>query len=300
MECKRDEKTLRMVIPQWQGGVNPNYVFGAELLAAIVPPTERARTVTVAVPRDFEAPLGRVDGVEGAEALLAQMAEERSMLEREQPNRVVVLGGDCAVEQAPFDWLNGRYGGDLGILWLDAHPDISSPASSTHQHEMVLGDLLGLSPDAVVTRVEHPFEPARVMLGGLIKEGLRPKDEACRELGLRAASPETLAASSEPVLAWLREEGIKRLVIHWDLDVLSPEDFRSIYPAEPGCDVEEFSRTMGAVGRMTLAQVGRLVADVSVAADVVGFGITEHLPWDAFNLRRTLAGIEIFSCEQGT
>ena len=31
------QKTLRLTYPQWQGGVNPNYVFGADLIAAIAP-----------------------------------------------------------------------------------------------------------------------------------------------------------------------------------------------------------------------------------------------------------------------
>ena len=30
-------KTIRLDIPQWQGGNNPNYVFGSELLSIIVP-----------------------------------------------------------------------------------------------------------------------------------------------------------------------------------------------------------------------------------------------------------------------
>jgi arginase len=29
----------------------------------------------------------------------------------------------------------------------------------------------------------------------------------------------------------------------------------------------------------------RVIQDVSGAADVVGFGITEHMPWDARNLK---------------
>lgn len=35
------KKTLRMIFPQWQGGINPNYVFGSELLAYIAAPQHK-------------------------------------------------------------------------------------------------------------------------------------------------------------------------------------------------------------------------------------------------------------------
>lgn len=31
------QKTVRLLMPQWQGGNNPNYSFGAELLAWLAP-----------------------------------------------------------------------------------------------------------------------------------------------------------------------------------------------------------------------------------------------------------------------
>ena len=38
-------KTIRLDIPQWQGGNNPNYVFGSELLSIIVPQVSSIKTV---------------------------------------------------------------------------------------------------------------------------------------------------------------------------------------------------------------------------------------------------------------
>lgn len=65
----------------------------------------------------------------------------------------------------------------------------------------------------------------------------------------------------------------------------------SIYPGEPYSDVNAFP---AAVGRMTLKEVGRVLGDVGEAAERVGLSITEHLPWDAFNLRKTLDSLSIF------
>jgi arginase len=44
---------------------------------------------------------------------------------------------------------------------------------------------------------------------------------------------------------------------------------------------------------MTMAQVVRLLSDVAQEADVVGLGITEHMPWDAIALRDTLAKLPL-------
>lgn len=286
-----EKKTLRMIWPQWQGGVNPNYVFGSELLAAIAPPSERDECVTISVDRDFHTSMETVDGIDHGNALLAQMKTVRQLLEKRQPERLIVFGGDCSVTQVPFEYLREKYGEATGILWLDAHPDISAPGASSHLHEMPLSNLLGLNSGSEITRVTHPFSPEKIFMGGLIEERLRPMDMACKDLHLRIASPEVLAADSCKVFEWIEQEGIRYLAVHWDMDVLAPNDFRSIYPAEPYTNADEFP---AAVGRMKLNEIARLLEDVSSTAEIVGLSLTEHLPWDAFNLRRTLLQIPIF------
>lgn len=287
------KKTLRLLCPQWQGGMNPRYVFGAELLAAIAPQSSTDECVTIPINRDFtNKPDMRSDGIDQGCILLEQMEAARHTLEVKQPDRVIVFGGDCSVTQVPFDYLSGKYGDDLGIIWLDAHPDISSPQNSTHLHEMPLSNLLGLNPGSPLTAVKHPLSAAKVCMAGLIEEDLRPMDMACKEQGLLIVSPEELAKNSAPVLEWIRRQRITRIAVHWDLDVLSPEDFRSIYPAEPYLNPGNFS---AAIGRMKLREVGRLLGDVSALAQIVGLSITEHLPWDAFNLRETFSNLAIFN-----
>ena len=38
---------------------------------------------------------------------------------------IIIFWGDCSFFQTPFDYLKGKYGKNLGIIWLDAHPDVS-------------------------------------------------------------------------------------------------------------------------------------------------------------------------------
>lgn len=283
---------LRLVIPEWHGGVNPNYVFGAELLSHIAPQDKDNETIQIDVDTDFHKELLSKDGIDGGDFLLSQMKETERVLAEKQPDRLIVFGGDCSVTQVPFDYLSGKYKGSIGIIWLDAHPDMSNPAQSSHLHEMVLGNLLGQNSASEITQVKHPFESDKVIMGGLIEERLREMDKACKESGLKILSPEELKESSETVLQWIKTNGLKQIAVHWDLDVLSPLDFRSIYPSEPYTDADAFA---AAVGRMSLNDVCRLLNDVSLEAEIVGLSITEHLPWDAFNLRKTLSGLPIFN-----
>ena len=131
-------KTIRLDIPQWQGGNNPNYVFGSELLSIIVPQVSSIKTVKVPVNISFDEELKQKNGIEGEEALKKQMKDTEEVLIQENPDRIIVIGGDCSVSQVPFDYLSGKYGEKLGILWLDAHPDVSTVETSTRNHEMVL------------------------------------------------------------------------------------------------------------------------------------------------------------------
>ena len=114
-------KTLRLVFPQWQGGNNPNYLFGSELLRHIVPQSNKAETIQITVDENTSKELLLENGVIGGNSLLKQLSEASRVLTEKQPEKVITLGGDCSISQAPFDYLHGKYSNSLGILWLDAH-----------------------------------------------------------------------------------------------------------------------------------------------------------------------------------
>jgi len=284
-------KTIRLLFPQWQGGDNPDYAFGAELLSHIIPQNETDEFFQVKVPQNFTDERSVEDGVKGESELLVQIEEAKGILQAENPDRVITLGGDCAVSQAPFDYLNGKYKGNVGILWLDAHPDIARLEDSEKDHEMVLGNLLGRGAPQFAEKVENQYKPEQVFLAGLQYDELRDIDQDVNRLNLSYAKPEELKNDSSKILEWIQENNIQHLVVHFDLDVLSPQDFRSIYPAEPYLDSFEEA----AVGDLTFKQVVRILNDVETKADVVGLSITEHIPWDAINLRNSLSKLSIFS-----
>lgn len=280
--------TLRLLMPQWQGGNNPAYAFGARLLAWLAP---GADTTTVQAEVPVEVENGREllpeNGVVAQSVLLRQLRSAAKIIDAYQPERIVVFGGDCLVAQAPFAYLNGLYGGKLGVLWLDAYPDISNPGMFGHEHAMVLGNLLGEGDPKFAAEVKIPLRPELVMYGGLCAASAQ-ETEIIKRLQLRKATAAELAVDSAPILEWLHANQIERLAIHLDLDVLDPRFFRALLFAQPDGTVIDAPH-----GEMTLQQIARIIGDISRETDVVGLAIAEHLPWDALNLHNFLAELPI-------
>lgn len=281
--------TLRLNMPQWQGGAEPAYRFGAELLRWLAPPHDGPEEA-VEVPVAGEQPLDIERGIKARAALLSQARAARAAIERHRPERIVTLGGDCLIDLAPMAYLNRRYEETLGVLWVDAHPDVMSAAEFSHAHSHVLGMLLGRGDDAFTAEVERKLDPARVMIAGM-SDWTQAEGRILRELGIRHTPAAAIADNSQPILDWIEAEGIGHLAVHFDLDVLKPAHFSPLLFNRPDQPQGAFDGIVQ--GTMRLAQVVRLLQDVSVACDVVGLAIAEFLPWDMLRLRNALASLPI-------
>ena len=280
------------MMPQWQGGNNELYPIGSELLAWLAPASD-APVARVPV-EPFHSDDTPENGISHRTALLKQLKEARILIDAEQPDKIAVFGGDCLVEQAPFSYLNEKYNGELGVLWIDSHPDVKTTKDFTNAHTMVLGNLLGEGDPEFAAEVRVPLLPQKVMYAGLRETGLTEQEsEVISRLGLKVASPEALQHNSTPVLEWIAENKITHLAIHLDLDVLDPATFRSVLFAEPEPEIDWLK--MYPAGKMTFTQVTRLISDVAERTDVVGMGIAEHLPWDAAHLKNALSKFPVLS-----
>ncbi|HMN74437.1 MAG TPA: arginase family protein [Burkholderiaceae bacterium] len=282
-------KTLRLNMPQWQGGTEPAYRFGAELLRWLAPAHDGPQE-TVEVPADDGQPLATEQGIEARAALLSQARAARAAIERHRPDRIVALGGDCLIDLAPMAYLNRRYEGRLGVLWVDAHPDVMSPAEFSHAHAHVLGMLLGRGDADFTAEVEPKLNPARVMIAGM-SAWTQDEGRILRELGIRHTPAAALAESSRPILDWIEAEGIAHLAVHFDLDVLDAAHFSPLLFNKPDQPADAFDGIVQ--GTMRLGQVVRLLQDVSGDCDMVGLAIAEFLPWDMLRLRNALASLPI-------
>ncbi|MHB9588469.1 arginase family protein [Enterobacter mori] len=182
----------------------------------------------------------------------------------------------------------------MGVLWIDSHPDVKTPRDFTNGHTMVLGNLLGGGDPEFASKVKTPVAPSRVMYAGLIEEGLTEQESSViSDLGLQIARPEELYENSDRITRWIKEQNICKLAVHLDLDVLNPDVFRSLLFAEP--EPEFDWQAVYPVGKLNLTQTLRIIRDVSAETEIVIIGITEHLPWDAWNLKEFLNKLPIMN-----
>lgn len=289
MDSKKT-KTVRLVYPQWQGGVNPNYAIGSEILNLVLPKGKNIETLEVPVDKIFDKKLEIKNGINEETAILKQLQCAFNMLETKNPDKVITLGGDCSVSQPAFDYLHGKYPENTCIVWLDAHPDISTPKDFEHEHAMILGNLLGDGAPNCSKIVKNKFKYEQVMYGGLIHKKLLPYEEKyLKEKNLKYAIPEDLKENTNKITNWIKEKGFKQVLIHLDLDVLSPTQFRSLLCNEPNLPTPDY-----AIGEMNLKDIVRIIVDISKTAKLVGFSIAEYLPWDIINMRKEFGKIDIF------
>lgn len=284
-------QTLRLLLAQWQGGGNPNYAFGAELLNFLSPESTNSETIRVQVADNYDQELPVDNGLKAEGDLKQQIKETSQILDEKQPDRVIIYGGDCSIDYAPFDYLHGRYGNKLGVIWLDAHPDLVTLKDTNRAHETIVTDLLGLEETTLSQQLKHPFSNSQLLYAGLPAEELEEKYYLVDDLKIPVVNAEKLKESSQEITNWIKENNFEKIAIHFDLDVLDPHFFRSLLAAKPGTDPEKAGFP---IGRLNFDQVIRFFKDVEEAADIVGLGVAEHMPWDAINLRNALNQISIF------
>jgi arginase len=286
------ETTLRLNLPQWQGGNRHEYYFGATLLAWLAPAaTGPVETVPVPEPKPGET-LAVENGIVARAALLQQARAARQAIEKHRPDRIVTLGGDCLIDLAPMAYLNTRYRGNLGVLWVDAHPDVLTPNDSAHGHTHVLAALLGRGDPDLVGEVETPLKAAHVMYAGL--DAWKPVEgEILNELGLRRGGSDALAGSSAPILDWIASEGITHLAVHFDVDVLDPKRFGPVLFNDPDAPPDAWADVPR--GRLAPDHVVRLLHDLAAACDIVGLAIAEYMPWEAIATRDLLRKLPLLA-----
>jgi len=279
-EERTGQSTLRLLMPQWQGGgYRPTYGLGARLLAWLAPESDAP---LVEVPIDGQLTDHAVtQGIYAREIVLQQARAAKEILWQRQPEKVVVFGGECSVDFAPFAYLNERYDSDLAVLWLDAHPDVTLPYEDyPNFHAMVLGALLGVGDAEYVAEVPVPLQPSQVLYVGL--RGEIEHLDTLREkhgIALESVSAAQVEADGSAVLNWLRKCGASRVAVHFDLDVLDPREFTSAVGQDPD----------GLRAEVAI----RLLADVAEEYEIVGLGITEYTPRDAALLHNMLRRLPI-------
>ncbi len=290
-----DGVNLRHLWPQWQGAgtssveafasefpldvARRGYAVGTAVLEAVLPPHD-GPTVTAPVAMSDDGPEER-DGVEAKAVILEQLAGALEIIRRHDPARIATVGGECSVSVAPFSELARRYGDDLAIVWIDAHPDVGTPQSEyPGYHAMAVATLTGHGDPDVQELLPTTVSPDRVALVGL-HSWADDDFPNIAEWGIQSFGPDELRDSTRALLDWIAATGCSRVVIHFDVDVVDSNEIVLGLGIEPD--------------GLTSAEVRRIVADVDGAVDVVGFTIAEFIPRQVMHLRQILDGFPLVS-----
>jgi arginase len=185
------------------------------------------------------------------------------------------------VSVAPFSELALRYGEDLAIVWIDAHPDVGTPKSEyPGYHAMALATLTGHGDPDVQELLPATVSAERVALAGL-HSWTDDDFPNIAEWGIQSFAPDELRESAQPLLDWIAGTGCSRVAIHFDVDAVDSNEIVLGLGMEPD--------------GLTSTEVRRIVADVARTVEVVGFTLAEFMPRQVMHLRQILDGFPLIS-----
>lgn len=280
-------KTIRLVYPQWQGGniaqwitevkdpeqASRGYYLGAQLLNFLAPDSgQKTYTVPVAtgiVERKV------TDGVMDKDAIIAQARAALDILKIQNPDKIVTLGGECSASVVPFTYLSEKYKGDVAMVWIDAHPDITLPGDVyPAYHAMAVTACMGLGDKQIVSELPAKIAPSRILFVGL-RDWERDEIKARQQqYGIKHLTPEDVCQNSDALREWLKSCGASKVVVHLDLDVLDPAEIIAAVGVVPN--------------GMKIAEVVRVINDIATEKEIVGLTVAEPMPRTAIRIKEML------------
>jgi len=240
---------MRLYFPEWQGyASHDGSAHGARILLGHV----RGDLDFTDVEVSSETELPTEAGIVGRDAVVRNTRACLEVLQRHEPRGIFTLGGTCGIELGPVSYLNELHRGDMAVVWLDAHGDLNTPATSPsgHFHGMALRTLLGEGDPELVSLCLSSLNPEQVFL-----VGVRDLDPA--EKGFVAASGLKVLdvdITGDDLVGEIEHSGFANVYVHLDLDVLEPRDFEEvIYPVPEGMRLERLLEVLRALGdRLTV------------------------------------------------
>jgi arginase len=178
----------------------------------------------------------------------------------------LVLGGDHSLAAGSVAATAGHVreqGGTIGMIWVDAHGDMNTPASteSGNVHGMPLAALLGPEPAELsqLGGFSPKIDPARTVLIGLRNldetEKQRVRDSRIHVFTMKDIDRAGIAAVIEQAIQ-LAGQDTRGIHVSFDLDVCDPTIAPGVgTPVRGGLDYREAHMVME-----VLADSGRLLA----------------------------------------
>ncbi|MDJ0634436.1 MAG: arginase family protein [Xenococcaceae cyanobacterium MO_188.B29] len=267
------QETLNIFFPQWQGSGRLEMYEGAKILYELL----HDRIPFSQIPTSLTYSLTIDRSILGYSQIFSQLLNACRIIQTHDPERILMIGGDCGVEIAPISFLNRKYDRSLAVLWLDAHGDLNTPNSSpsSHFHGMPLRVLLGEGNTDIVNQAFSQLEPNQVFLIGA-REFDVPERSFIEQKELSLFSAKSINNEDyDRLFSTLDKADFNQLYIHLDLDVIEPKDFPHVAcPTPNGIHIKELQK---------------FLVRLRENFDLVGFSVLEFLPTQS----KRLAALEV-------
>ena len=192
-----------------------------------------------------------LDAIDNANALLADAVDATI----QRGHLPIILGGDHALAMGSIAGAT-RNAGNLGVLWIDTHPDVNTPESSLsgHIHGMPLATALGeavtsLPRSSRLAGKVPMIRPENIAFLGIRDIDLTEEDLIV-EKGIFARTMDEwnddgILPGLKAAIEHLMSQGVDAIHLSFDLDVLDPGMMPGTGTRYPGgLTIREASQTL--------------------------------------------------------
>lgn len=278
--------TIRLIYPQWQGGnisslvsdlsiedSSKGYILGSFLLNFLAPETKN-ETYTVPIDKKISKREEK-EGILDYKIIIKQSKKALEIIKKANPDKILTFGGECSTSVIPFTYLNKKYNNDTAVIWIDAHPDITLPYDNYNgYHAMAVSAIMGKVNENINKILPSFIDPSKILFLGLRdweREEIKIRQ---KEYKIKHLINKDINKNSNKILSWIKSTGAKKVMIHFDLDVLDPKEIIAAVGVVP-CGLK-------------INEVIRIINDISKEYNLIALTITEPMPKVAIKLKNML------------
>ena len=122
------------------------------------------------------------------------------ILNIQNPDKIVTLGGECSASVVPFTYLANKYPNDVAMIWIDAHPDITLPGDAySGYHAMAVTACMGIGDRKILSRLPAQISPSKILFVGLRDWERDEIKERQKQYGIKHLTPEETKENSDEI-----------------------------------------------------------------------------------------------------
>jgi arginase len=262
---------MNIYFPMWQGSGSQAVYKGANSIKQ----TLSQNYTFTEIEKFSNSPSVTKNNINSYDSSLHNLQLFKEVLEKEKPDKIFTIGGDCSIDIVPSSYLHKKYSGDLTLVWFDAHGDINTPSSSPSKelHGMPLRILLGEGDESFLDLLFSKIETKNIVYIGL-RDLDPPEKEYLERNNITVIDVNTLRDNDSYLQQVFSQIPMNNVYIHIDLDVLDAEEFSDVvYPTPDGMTMQELvssvktiKQTKNVVGGSVVEFTGDKKTDVDFIA----------------------------------